>query len=104
MKTNKFSYFLPYNRFQNLVQALLDAGYSCIGPQVRDGAIVYDVLQHINQLPWGIQDQQTPGGYQLIKIAEHKAFAFANGPQAIKPILFKPQETVWKVARNNELN
>lgn len=102
MKTNKFSYFLPYNRFQNLVQALLDAGYSCIGPQVRDGAIVYDVLQHINQLPWGIQDQQTPGGYQLIKIAEHKAFAFANGPQAIKPILFKPQETVWKVARNNE--
>lgn len=102
MTANHLSYFLPYNRLQHLLQALIDAGYSCVGPQVRDGAIVYDVLQHIDQLPWGIQDDQTPGSYQLKKIAEHKAFAFANGPQAIKPILFKPQETVWKVARNNE--
>lgn len=102
MTTNKLSHFLPYNKLQHLLQALLDAGYSCVGPQVRDGAIVYDLLQHIDQLPWGIQDHQSPGNYQLKKITEHKAFAFANGPQAIKPILFKPQETVWKVLRNNE--
>ena len=102
MTTNNLSYFLPYNRLQHLLQGLLDAGYSCVGPQVRDGAIVYDVLQHMDQLPWGIQDDQTPGSYQLKKIDKHKAFAFANGPQAIKPILFKPQETVWKVVRNDE--
>ncbi|KTD68667.1 MULTISPECIES: 4Fe-4S dicluster domain-containing protein [Legionella] len=102
MTTNNLSYFLPYNRLQHLLQGLIDAGYSCVGPQVRDGAIVYDVLQHMDQLPWGIQDDQTPGSYQLKKIDKHKAFAFANGPQAIKPILFKPQETVWKVVRNDE--
>ncbi|WP_115707837.1 4Fe-4S dicluster domain-containing protein [Legionella sainthelensi] len=102
MTTNKSSFFLPYTKLQNLLQTLQDAGFSCIGPQVRDGAIVYDVLNHMQQLPWGVRDHQTPGGYQLEKISEHQAFAFANGPQAIKPLLFKPQETVWKVIRDNE--
>jgi ferredoxin len=102
MKTKKQSYFLPYHSLQVLLQALVDAGYACVGPQVRDGAIVYDVLKHIDQLPWGIRDHQSNGSYQLEKIPENKAFAFANGPQAIKPILFKPQETVWKVVRNQD--
>lgn len=51
MTTNKSS-FLPYTKLQNLLQTLQDAGFSCIGPQVRDGAIVYDVLNHMQQLPW----------------------------------------------------
>lgn len=96
------SYFLPHAQANDLVRALQLAGYSCVGPQVRDGAIVYDVLDHADQLPWGIRDHQTPGNYRLETLSERKAFAFANGPQAIKPILFKAQETVWKVARNKE--
>lgn len=94
--------FLPHDRLQNLLDALQQAGFSCVGPQVRDGAIVYDVLTLADQLPWGIRDHQTPGNYRLENIGEKKAFAFANGPQAIKPILFKPQETVWRVARDGE--
>ncbi|HHT0591921.1 TPA: 4Fe-4S dicluster domain-containing protein [Legionella anisa] len=96
------SYFLPYTQLQNLFQGLQEAGFSCVGPQVRDGAIVYDVLKHADQLPWGMRDRQTPGSYTLEKTPEHKAFAFANGPQAIKPVLFKPHETVWKVERDKE--
>lgn len=94
--------FLPYTELQNLLNALQQAGYSCVGPQVRDGAIVYDVLQHADKLPWGIRDNQSPGSYKLEKISEHKAFAFSNGPEAIKPLLFKSRETVWKVIRNPE--
>lgn len=97
---NKTSYFMPHLKLQDLLGALYNAGYSCVGPQVRDGAIVYDLLADVNQLPWGIRDHQTPGGYELEQLNEQKAFAFANGPQAIKPLLFKPQETVWKVTRN----
>ncbi|CAM2927461.1 4Fe-4S dicluster domain-containing protein [Legionella worsleiensis] len=96
------SYFLPHSRLQSLLDALQGAGYSCIGPQVRDDAIVYDELIHASQLPWGIRDHQSPGEYRLEHIPERKAFAFANGPQAIKPILFKPQETLWTVIRNEE--
>jgi len=102
MNDDNSPYFLSYALLQHLLQALQQAGYATVGPQVRDGAIVYDVIAHADQLPWGMRDHQTQGNYRLEQIPERKAFAFANGPQAIKPILFKPQETVWKVVRNSE--
>lgn len=92
--------FLPHSRLQDLIDALEQAGFSCVGPQIRDEAILYDVLKKATQLPWGVRDHQSPGEYRLEKIDEKKAFSWANGPQAIKPILFKPRETVWRVKRN----
>lgn len=94
-------YFLPHVKLQVLIDSLLQAGFSCVGPQVRDGAIVYDLLTDMNELPWGLRDHQSPGEYRLEALEEHKAFSWANGPQAIKPLLFKPIETVWRVARNS---
>lgn len=94
------TYFLAHTDLQKLILALENAGFTCMGPQVRDGAIVYDRLHHAEQLPWGMRDVQKPGEYQLEKINEMKAFAFANGPEALKHILFKPHEVVWRVVRN----
>lgn len=94
-------YFLPHTQLQMLIDTLQKSGFSCVGPQVRDGAIVYDEINNVDQLPWGIRDYQSPGEYRLENISENKAFAFSNGAQAIKPILFKPQEIVWKVMRDN---
>ncbi len=99
---DEIKYFLPYGKLQDLICSLHEAGFLCIGPQVRDHAIVYDVLIDSNQLPWGIRDHQSPGKYRLETISEKKAFSFSNGPQAIKPILFKPVETVWKVVRDSD--
>ncbi|OGV40726.1 MAG: sulfite reductase subunit A [Legionellales bacterium RIFCSPHIGHO2_12_FULL_42_9] len=98
---NQNNHFLPHTQLQVLIDTLQASGYSCVGPQVRDGAIIYDVLTEATQLPWGIRDHQAPGEYRLEILDKKQAFAFANGPQAIKPILFKPSETVWKVARNS---
>lgn len=92
--------FLPHEKLQQLIDALKQAGYAVIGPQVRDGAIVYDTLECAEQLPWGVREQQAPGNYHLEKISEQEAFAWANGPQALKPLLFKARETVWKVNRD----
>lgn len=92
--------FLPHTHLQTLLDALHQAGFSCVGPQVRDGTIIYDGLTHADQLPWGIRAHQAPGEYRLEKLEQHQAFSWANGPQAIKPILFKPRETVWRVERN----
>jgi ferredoxin len=94
------SYFLPYPQLQPFLQNLQQAGYRTVGPQVRNGAIVYDTLNHADQLPWGIRDRQMPGSYTLESIAEKEAFAFSNGPQAIKPLLFKPKESLWQVKRD----
>lgn len=93
-------YFLPHACLQQLISALQAQGFTCVGPQVRDDTIIYDVLTDADQLPWGVRDHQSPGGYFLETLPDKKAFSWANGPQAIKPILFKSSETVWRVERN----
>lgn len=95
-------YFLPHTQLQALIDILKQAHYAVIGPQVKEGAITYASLEEVSQLPWGIRDHQEPGRYHLEKIKEHEAFSWANGPQALKPLLFKASETVWKVLRDNE--
>lgn len=94
------SYFLAPPQLQDLINCVLKAGYTCIGPQVRDGAIVYDHLERSEQLPWGISDEQKPGHYRLHSGPKHQAFAWANGPQGIKPLVFQPRESVWRVSRD----
>jgi len=92
--------FLPRARLQALLDVLGATGYHCIGPRVRDGAIVYDKLQDVADLPVGYRDRQTPGEYRLQRQDDARCFGWANGPQALKPRLFKTREPLWRVARN----
>jgi len=91
--------YLPRTALSTLLTVLMQAGYRCIGPQIRDGAIVYDTLHTVQDLPHGVHDHQAPGSYR-IETSEHaRSFAWANGPQALKPVLFAPQDTLWHVER-----
>ena len=92
--------FLPRARFQTLLDVLQQAGYRCVGPQLRDGAIVYDTLVQAERLPQGMRDFQGPGSYRLEKTASPRLFSCANGPQALKPFLFAPRESLWRCERN----
>lgn len=94
--------FLPRNGLQSLLDALRCSGYRCVGPQVKEGAIVYETLQSVDELPRGIRDEQSPGGYRLHQTAEQRNFAWANGPQALKPLLFAPRETLWRAERDGD--
>lgn len=87
---------LARERFPQLLEVLNSAGYRCIGPQIREGAILYDHLDSIDQLPKGYQDKQTPGEYRLEEIHGPRYFAWSNGPQALKPFLFRPREVLWQ--------
>ena len=91
--------FLPRDGLQLLLVALRAAGMRCVGPQVRDGAIVYDTLTDVEQLPASVRDLQAPGGYTLQRTGSTRQFAWANGPQALKPLLFAPRESLWRVVR-----
>lgn len=93
--------FLPREALQSLFDALAAGGYRCIAPQVRDGAIVYEQLADVRGLPVGFGDHQTPGEYRLQRHHHNRCFAWANGPQAIKPHLFRPRETLWRSRRDN---
>ena len=92
--------FLPRTALTSLLDVLTQAGYRCIGPQQRDGAIVYDTLRDVQDLPRGVHDRQAPGACRIETSASPRCFAWATGPQALKPLLFAPQETLWRAERD----
>ena len=91
--------FLPRERLQDLIDTLKAQGFRCAGPQIRDGAIVYSELDAAAQLPAGTRDDQQPGRYRLAASSSPRQFAWANGPQALKPFLFAPREALWRAHR-----
>lgn len=91
--------FMPRVRLQDLIEALAGAGFRCIGPKARDGAIVFEPLATAAELPTGIRDTQDPGVYRLARTGSPRVFAWANGPQALKPLLFAPSEVLWRARR-----
>lgn len=50
---------------QDLVLALQADGYQVIGPQIADGAIVYESLKTAEELPQGWIDHQDGGHYRF---------------------------------------
>ena len=96
------SVFLSHAGSQRLFDALAQAGYPVSAPQVQEGAIVYRPLAQASGLPWGIHDAQAPGEYRLQQDSNPRAFAWANGPQALKPMLFAPSESLWQVRRDTD--
>lgn len=94
--------FLLQDQLQTLLDRLCEAGYRVIGPQVRDGAIQYLDLRTASELPSGWRDSQSPGRYRLRASASPRRFAWANGPQAFKPQLFRSKETLWRCTRDGD--
>jgi len=92
--------FLVREHLDRLLDALRTDGYRCVGPVVQDGTIQYRDLPNAQALPSGWRDSQAPGRYRLAYSDSPRQFAWANGPQALKPFLFAPRETLWRVARD----
>ena len=91
---------LPRSQFDTLIDTLASMGAQCLGPTVQDGAIVYAPVISSAAFPQGIHDQQSPGNYKLTRDNDSRWFAWANGPQALKPLLFTPEEKLWQVERD----
>ena len=96
------SYFMPRARLQGLIDVLVGEGFQCFGPKTKDGAIVFDALKSVVELPTGVQASQAPGSYRLSHSDSQRAFSWANGPQALKPMLFTPKEVLWRAARQSD--
>lgn len=94
--------FLPREQLQALIDGLVAAGYRVIGPVIDQDAIQYRPLLSAEQLPCGVSDVQAPGRYRLNHTDSPRQFAWANGPQALKPLLFAPAEPLWRVARHGD--
>ena len=69
---------------------------------MRDGAIVYEPVSQLSDLPIGWTDRQEPGRYRLERRDDAALFGFTVGPQAWKRFLHPPAETLWTMRRGED--
>ena len=84
----------------HLFQVLQQRGYTVVGPQRRDGAIVYDTLESSADLPAGWTDDQDAGSYRLVSREDEALFGHRPGPSSWKRFLFPAELTLWRAVRN----
>jgi ferredoxin len=93
---------LERENFQQLLEALKKHGYTLAGPTVQDGAIVYDEIESVDDLPEGWGDEQGPGYYRLRDRGDKALFGYNSGPHAWKKFLYPAAEKLWNVDKDND--
>ena len=84
---------------QRLFELLVKQGYGLIGPTAREGAIVYDRITSVEDLPAGWTDEQDGGSYRLKKTNDGRVFGYTVAPQSWKRFLFSPMARLWQANR-----
>ncbi len=92
---------LPTSALQRLIILLQAKGYRVVGPTVRDGAVVWDTIRQVADLPIGWRDEQEPGRYRLEQTGATGIFGVVHGPQSVKPLAFAPREPLLVIKRMN---
>jgi len=92
-------FILDTRGLDHLIRTLLDQGYQVLGPTVSDGAIVYQPVSSVDDLPAGWTDQQQGGRYRLHRRSDGVFFGHVVGPHSWKKFLYPPARRLWRVQR-----
>jgi ferredoxin len=87
---------------QEVFDALANRGYQLIGPTVHDGAIIYESIARLEDLPVGWTDRQDAGQYRLDRRADQALFGYAVGPHSWKRFLHPPVENLCRARREGD--
>lgn len=98
---DSFAGVMPPLGLDVLVDTLREAGWTVIGPQVRDGAVVLDEIVLASELPRGIRDHQEAGSYRLEDRGDDVVFGCTVGPDSAKRFLFPSRHLVWSAERDS---
>ena len=102
MSDNQSKFVLEHDNFEQLFDVLVGRGYQVVGPTLRDGAIVYDTLTSMVDLPVGWTDEQTGGSYRLRRRGDQALFGYAVGPDSWKRFLHSPVVRLWHATRRGD--
>jgi ferredoxin len=91
---------LTRDGLEALIASLAAAGYRVCGPTLRDGAIVYDDIAGVADLPAGWTDEQEAGAYRLKRRDDDALFGYAVGPHSWKKYLHPSRRPLWRVNRD----
>jgi len=93
---------LSRNNLGKLLQKLSDNGYIIIGPRHEEGAIIYDEIKSIDDLPAGWTDEQDAGKYRLKRRKDNALFGYIISPHSWKKYLFPPRLNLWNAERSGK--
>ena len=93
---------LDLGNFESLIETLKKEGYTVIGPSVKEGAIVYDEIESIDDLPKGWGDEQEAGHYRLKKRNDDALFGYVVGPHSWKKFMFPQRLKLWEAERDGK--
>jgi ferredoxin len=91
---------VQHQDFTKLIEALRAHGYTVVGPTVHEGAIVYDEIRSVDDLPRGWTDEQDGGRYRLKRRADAALFGYVVGPHSWKKFLHPPAQRLWSAKRD----
>ena len=83
-----------------LITLLREEGYDLVGPTVRDGAIVYDQVENLQDLPVGWTEEQEAGCYRLKRRDDQAFFGYTVGPQSWKRFLHPPALRLFETRKS----
>jgi formate hydrogenlyase subunit 6/NADH:ubiquinone oxidoreductase subunit I len=84
---------------QALLDLLKNKGFRVVGPTVRSNAVVYDELEDISGLPFGLKGVQEAGRYSLADDGTRSLFGYVPGSQSWKKFLHPSSVRLWQARR-----
>jgi len=85
-----------------VIDRLWTEGYTVVGPTISQGAIVFDEIRHLQQLPIGWTDEQDGGKYRLKRRSDDAYFGYAVGPHSWKQYLFPSRLTLFSIEKTQD--
>jgi ferredoxin len=80
-----------------IIDQLWHEGYTVVGPTIAQGAIVFDELRSLNDLPIGWTEDQEAGHYRLRQRGDGAYFGYTVGPHSWKKYLFPPRLSLFEI-------
>lgn len=87
---------------QHLIDLLRRQGYCVVGPALRDGAIVYDEVTALEDLPAGWTDHQDAASYRLLRRDDEALFGYVVGPHSWKKFLHPERLRLWRARKQGD--
>lgn len=88
-------------QLQDLIDLLCQNDYLVLGPTIQDGAIIYDEVNNLKDLPIGWTDIQDGASYRLERRDDDAVFGYNVGPHSWKKFLHPERLRLWEANRKN---
>lgn len=95
-------FIIDVRSLEKLLDVLKDRGYRTLGPKARDGAIVYEVLGSVRELPLGVTSHEKAGCYRLARDSRPAFFAQGVGMQSWKRFLHPPDVELCSIVKTDQ--